>query len=182
MIGAPNFSHMPACAGLGLTPADQAALRDVFHPVSYIGDEGRAAVRKAREVCAGCPLKANGECLTWGMDDKDGIYAGTTPDDRTEIKKLRRSRGIVGFAKSDTCAQPGRTRGVERHRSIGEPLCEACQAVETASQRRRDLDAAIAAELATGGPDTQIAKALGTHKSVVARVRRTRVVGKRVAA
>lgn len=68
-----------------------------FHPVATPGRGGRdkdadleRAVGRARGVCAPCPERA--PCLSWALaNDVDGIWAGTTTDER---KAYRRANGV----------------------------------------------------------------------------------------
>ena len=75
----------------------QAACRGMdanwFHPVRG------GSVAAQREVCAGCPVKA--DCLQYALDNNInvGIYGGTTDKDRRKIK-----RGITVRMLTFRCA------------------------------------------------------------------------------
>jgi WhiB family redox-sensing transcriptional regulator len=54
---------------------------------------GRGA-EEAKAVCSACPERT--ECLDWAVqaDERDGIWGGTTPGERTQIRRAaRQGRG-----------------------------------------------------------------------------------------
>jgi hypothetical protein len=57
----------------------QAGL-DLFFP------EG-ADTRRAKACCAGCPVWA--ECLEFGLDEDDGVWAGLNRAERTRLRRLQ---------------------------------------------------------------------------------------------
>jgi WhiB family redox-sensing transcriptional regulator len=60
---------------------------ELFHPLEY---DVAWKLEQVRPVCAGCPARR--ECLTYALThDVDGIWAGTTLDDR---RTLQQSHGI----------------------------------------------------------------------------------------
>ncbi|MHB8318061.1 MAG: WhiB family transcriptional regulator [Acidimicrobiales bacterium] len=76
----PTFQHSrrkwqdaALCAGMD---------SDLFFPER--GDS-RKIVDTAKELCAGCPVRS--ECLELGMEEKFGVWGGTTEQER---RKLRR--------------------------------------------------------------------------------------------
>lgn len=85
-----DFRHRAAC-----TSVDPA----VFFPVP--GRRHATAVRTAKAVCAGCPVRD--ECLSWALSAlPDGIAGGLTEDER-RTERGRRARARRG-------ARPGPER------------------------------------------------------------------------
>ena len=80
---------------------DDAACRDagpdLFFPVSTTGSALRQ-IDEAKRICRACP--AQGQCLAWALDQPitDGVWGGTTEDERRAIRGLSRtlSRRAVG--------------------------------------------------------------------------------------
>lgn len=70
-----------------------AACRDadpeLFFPISTSGP-GRRQAEQAKRVCGTCP--AQPECLAWALDHgvTDGVWGGTTADQRRAIRGCRR--------------------------------------------------------------------------------------------
>lgn len=68
---------------------DEAACRGldprIFYPETPDGrdDYSDEAVAYARSICATCPIRL--ECLAQGRDEKLGVWAGTTPQQRKEL-------------------------------------------------------------------------------------------------
>lgn len=105
--------------------ATDEEIRDMFATVSD-GPGGdkyqRAFVAK---YCNGCPVKA--ECRAFGDETQSfhGVFGGLTERQREEIRrKARPGRALA--PQVDHCPEPGRRRGVDRHRWIGEDPCEPC--------------------------------------------------------
>jgi WhiB family redox-sensing transcriptional regulator len=64
-----------------------------WFPFSYTGGPSLAQIDRVRAICAGCPVRAR--CLAWAMEtgQGDGIWAGTTPEQRKAIRRrLTRER------------------------------------------------------------------------------------------
>ena len=59
---------------------------EIFFPVSGTGASA-AQIERARQICAGCPVRR--ECLDWAMTSGEmhGIWGGTTPEDRTRARR-----------------------------------------------------------------------------------------------
>lgn len=75
---------------------DHAACRgadpDLFFPVGT-ADSARLRVREAKQVCRACPVRAR--CLSWAVNAgvTDGVWGGTTEDERRVIRSaLRKQR------------------------------------------------------------------------------------------
>jgi len=71
-----------------------AACRDtdpeLFFPISEVGP-GARQLAAAKEVCAGCPVRA--QCLRYALDNglDHGIFGGTTELERRELTRARRA-------------------------------------------------------------------------------------------
>lgn len=90
--------------------------------------------RPALRICAGCPVAL--DCLRWALAQDQrvvGIWGGTSEADR---RKMRPSgSGVKSLRRLEPCGTDGAAR---RHRSRGEPICEACRiAAARASQARK---------------------------------------------
>ena len=61
---------------------------DLFFPEDYTN---RVTVLEAKAVCQSCPLTT--ECLQYAMSDSslDGIWGGTTPQDRKNLRRRKRA-------------------------------------------------------------------------------------------
>jgi WhiB family transcriptional regulator, redox-sensing transcriptional regulator len=74
---------------------DHAACLDadpeVFFPVAVVGPLHDSAIRSARGICSGCGVSK--DCLDFAMREgiDEGIWAGTTPEERRRIPAPRRS-------------------------------------------------------------------------------------------
>jgi WhiB family transcriptional regulator, redox-sensing transcriptional regulator len=81
---------------------------DLFFPASY---EGPALVQvaKAKAVCHGCPVLVRARCLREHMADQDGIFGGTIPDERRELRR----RELGHRAPVTTPAVPAVARAAE---------------------------------------------------------------------
>lgn len=62
---------------------------ELFFPVSTTGPAA-GQVAEARAVCASCPVRA--ECLDWALNtgQADGIWGGTTPEERRTMRRNAR--------------------------------------------------------------------------------------------
>jgi WhiB family redox-sensing transcriptional regulator len=71
---------------------DRAACR-AQGPKSFFaegqGSEPQRRVAEARKVCQGCSVRI--ECLEANIDEKFGVWGGTSVEERLEIKRHRRS-------------------------------------------------------------------------------------------
>jgi WhiB family redox-sensing transcriptional regulator len=73
---------------------DDAACREVDWDLFFpIGTTGPALVRiaEAKQVCQACPVQA--QCLSWALDHSitDGVWGGTTAEERRAIRSVLRS-------------------------------------------------------------------------------------------
>ena len=64
---------------------------DVFFPVA-VGTAAGKLVTRALRICDGCPVKQ--QCLDYAMrsGEKDGIWGGTTPEERIRDRRARNRR------------------------------------------------------------------------------------------
>jgi len=64
---------------------------DVFFPVA-VGTAAGKLVTRALRICDGCPVKQ--QCLDYAMrsGEKDGIWGGTTPEERIRARRARNRR------------------------------------------------------------------------------------------
>lgn len=58
---------------------------DIFYPVGH-GDAALADLAAARQMCGACDVSR--ECLSLALTvaDADGVWAGTTPDERRALR------------------------------------------------------------------------------------------------
>jgi WhiB family transcriptional regulator, redox-sensing transcriptional regulator len=69
---------------------DSASCLSVPAELFFPEPQGASAVPALR-VCGTCEVRA--ECLTEHMDEQDGIYGGTTPNDRVRLREAARKAG-----------------------------------------------------------------------------------------
>jgi len=64
---------------------------DVFFPVA-VGSAASKQVARAMRICAGCTVRQ--QCLDFAMrsGEKDGIWGGTTPEERIRDRRARNRR------------------------------------------------------------------------------------------
>lgn len=99
---------------------------DLFYP------ETKGPHRAARAVCQACPVRV--QCLEAGMDERHGVWGGTSPQERQELRRRRGNRPARVWA--DT-ADHGTEAGARRHYRRGEKPCQSClTASRTAKQAR----------------------------------------------
>ena len=72
---------------------------DLFFPVSGRGASAAQAER-ARRVCAGCQVRS--QCLAFAMQTKsaEGIWGGTTPEERSRIRRNETARQRAARARA----------------------------------------------------------------------------------
>jgi WhiB family transcriptional regulator, redox-sensing transcriptional regulator len=77
---------------------DEAACRDadtdLFFPVGPAGP-GLHQVDEAKRICRTCPMQAR--CLAWALDHgvTDGVWGGTTEEERRAIRRRTRKLEII---------------------------------------------------------------------------------------
>lgn len=90
--------------------ADQAACRgtdvDFFptrQPGSRVGRERyERTAAPAKAICQGCPVKEPClmEALTVYAQSDDGIWGGTSPMERSEMRRVRKVTPIAGYVRA----------------------------------------------------------------------------------
>lgn len=71
-----NFGSTPACSDKD---------PELFFPL----DKQTGEIKKAKAVCAGCPVKA--ACLTFALQNgEQGVWGGTTESERVEMRRAGR--------------------------------------------------------------------------------------------
>ncbi|TNY38169.1 WhiB family transcriptional regulator [Thermomonospora catenispora] len=65
---------------------------ELFYPINYSVPVMVEQVREAKFICAQCPVRA--ECLDWALraGEPDGIWGGTTPEERRYLRRELRER------------------------------------------------------------------------------------------
>src|ERR1700684_217793 len=80
---------------------------DLFFPIGTTGNALRQ-IDEAKRICRRCPTKI--QCLAWALENgiTDGVWAGTTEDERRAIRSLsRRKRTSKEDNDGDTYHQAG---------------------------------------------------------------------------
>jgi WhiB family redox-sensing transcriptional regulator len=62
---------------------------DLFFPIGPTG-AGLRQMEEAKRICRACPVQI--QCLAWALENgvADGVWGGTTPDERRVIRSLSR--------------------------------------------------------------------------------------------
>lgn len=70
---------------------------EIFFPISLTGPSADAA-RRAKEVCAGCPVRS--ACLSFAVRTGQayGIWGGLTPEERRTLRAAARTREVAPAA------------------------------------------------------------------------------------
>jgi WhiB family redox-sensing transcriptional regulator len=91
--------HAPSWGDFGLTEADLAWHEDAAcvgtDPDSFYPEPGPGItedIAAAKRVCARCPVRA--ECLAYALahDEREGIWGGTTAQERRRLTRPSRAR------------------------------------------------------------------------------------------
>ncbi|SEG72767.1 WhiB family transcriptional regulator, redox-sensing transcriptional regulator [Thermomonospora echinospora] len=79
-----HWTDYSACRNRGVDP-------ELFYPINYTSPVMAEQVRSAKSVCAQCPVRA--ECLDWALraGEPDGIWGGTTPEERRYLRRPQRT-------------------------------------------------------------------------------------------
>lgn len=97
-----------AITGLG-DWRDSAACRDADPDLFFpIGTTGPALhqVREAVRICQACPIQVR--CLAWALEQgvTDGVWGGTTAEQRRAIRRLADTHPDGGFARDFATVTP----------------------------------------------------------------------------
>jgi WhiB family redox-sensing transcriptional regulator len=86
-----NWQSRGECAKPGHDAED-------WFPFSYTGGPSLAQIDRVRAVCARCPVRER--CLDWALtaNESDGIWAGTTPDERKALRRRATRRRFHAMA------------------------------------------------------------------------------------
>jgi WhiB family redox-sensing transcriptional regulator len=116
--------HMPMTAAPAV-PADwttRGACRDagpdLFFPIGSLGPAQRQ-IAQAKAVCTACPVRT--ACLRYALDSgqRAGIWAGTTEDERREIRSARTARRAFPPSGDASLRAHGHTPGRYNHAIAG---------------------------------------------------------------
>lgn len=68
-------------------PGARCARRDHDPELWFPANGDRAAAKRAKAICWSCPVRA--ACLEWalGANERTGIWGGTTPNERRELRR-----------------------------------------------------------------------------------------------
>src|ERR1700756_1503154 len=68
---------------------------DLFFPIGTTGP-GLREMEEAKRICRACPAQI--QCLAWALENgaADGVWGGTTPDERRVIRSVSRKRQPLG--------------------------------------------------------------------------------------
>ncbi len=91
----PEFHKSPHRACFGENP-------ELFFPVSSVGVEAEMA----KAICGTCPFAR--DCLLWALPigNLKGIWAGTTEDDRTQLRKRPAAKALIRAATARPATEP----------------------------------------------------------------------------
>jgi WhiB family transcriptional regulator, redox-sensing transcriptional regulator len=82
---------------------------DLFFPIGTTGAALRQ-MEQAQQICRACPVQV--QCLTWALENAvtDGVWGGTTPDERRVIRSLSRRTTNSKADGDDKCYHPAERR------------------------------------------------------------------------
>jgi WhiB family redox-sensing transcriptional regulator len=91
---------------------------ELFFPVELTGAESLRRISAAKAVCGRCPVRRS--CLSYALKTaQDGIWGGTTPDERYAMRRPAARRGsgqrgstVTAGAGAAPVPQAARQRGV----------------------------------------------------------------------
>lgn len=137
---------------------DRAACRTVDEEVFFPHDTDEVGIAAAKSVCGGC--RARPDCLEYAVEtlQKDGVWGGTTPNERRSIRRRRArlaavvevvaepERVVVREKPCGSCGviQPASAFGEDKFQKDGlNKRCKGCTN-EDARRRRREAKQAVA--------------------------------------
>ena len=91
----------PEFAGTTNNPGWRSDSECRKHPTRWWFAGGHRETLQAKDICAECPVQ--GPCLEFALGRADllGIWAGTTPNERTSMRRARRPRVVDSAAAID---------------------------------------------------------------------------------
>lgn len=105
---------------------------DLFFPIGMTGAALRQ-MEQAKRICRACPVRI--QCLGWALENRvtEGVWGGTTPDERRVIRSLSRTTTTTKADGDDTSyhaaerrehgiraqAAPGKAARILRRLGIG---------------------------------------------------------------
>ena len=89
MSARPGALELPSLAGGLVLPMLPGALCKGQDPAPWFPRPG-GSMDRAKAVCRACPVRP--QCLDWAVeaDERAGVWGGTTPDERAQIRRDRR--------------------------------------------------------------------------------------------
>jgi WhiB family redox-sensing transcriptional regulator len=108
--------HMNWCEDVACRNADP----DLFFPIGTIGAALRQ-MEEAKRICRACPVQI--QCLAWALENgvADGVWGGTTPDERRIIRSLsRRTTRVRQMAMTRVITQQSAENMAYVRRLLGE--------------------------------------------------------------
>src|SRR5580704_2099288 len=80
---------------------------DLFFPIGTTGNALRR-IDEAKRICRRCPAQL--QCLAWALENgiTDGVWGGTTADERRAIRGLSRKKAINKEDSDGESYQPAR--------------------------------------------------------------------------
>jgi len=108
---------------------DQALCADMDTDIWFEGLSSHGRVDKLRAICAQCPVSA--QCLEFAVANfiPWGVWAGTTPRERLNIRKSGNRLGSPTRRPLYGC---GTSAAYHRHIRAGEKPCQSCVQAENA--------------------------------------------------
>jgi WhiB family redox-sensing transcriptional regulator len=93
---------------------------DLFFPIGATG-AGLRQMEEAKRICRACPVQI--QCLAWALENgvADGVWGGTTPDERRIIRSLsRRTTKVRQMAMTRVITQQSAENMAYVRRLLGE--------------------------------------------------------------
>jgi WhiB family transcriptional regulator, redox-sensing transcriptional regulator len=82
---------------------------DLFFPISTT-EAGQRQMEEAKRICRDCPAQI--QCLAWAVENAvtDGVWGGTTPDERRVMRSLSRKTTTTQADGDDKSYHPAERR------------------------------------------------------------------------
>jgi WhiB family redox-sensing transcriptional regulator len=119
---------------------------DLFFPIGT-GGPARREIDEAKRICRTCPAQA--QCLAWALDHgvTDGVWGGTTADDRRALRSLP---GRIALTRRMTMATPAAGQNTENIQYVRGLLRDKDHGFAAALELAADL---VCRELSSAGAD-----------------------------